>query len=138
MSAITIPSPTDVQTASPARRLLSVLPGMALLFGIGLLGKLLEQAQTLLHARYPQIAVPHIEYVLWAIVLGLIIGNTIGVRDVFRSGVATYELWLKLGIVLVGGKFLLQDVLQDGAGEVHQAGRIDPSRRGRVPPVPKK
>ena len=103
MPAITIPSPTDVQTASPARRLLSLIPGMALLFGIGLLGKLLEQAQTLLHTHYPQMAIPHIEYVLWAILLGLIIGNTVGVAGIFRPGVATYELWLKLGIVLVGG-----------------------------------
>jgi uncharacterized integral membrane protein (TIGR00698 family) len=114
MSSIAIPSPTEEQTLSPARRLLSLIPGMALLFGIGLLGKLFENAQTLLHARYPHIAIPHIEYVLWAILLGLIIGNTFGVAGVFRPGVATYELWLKLGIVLVGGKFLLQDVLHIG------------------------
>jgi uncharacterized integral membrane protein (TIGR00698 family) len=87
---------------------------MALLFGIGLLGKLLENAETLFHARYPQLAVPHIEYVLWAIVLGLLISNTVGVAPAFRAGVATYELWLKLGIVLIGAKFLLQDVLHIG------------------------
>ena len=114
MSAHTIPSPIEATTLSPARRLLGVLPGMALLFGIGLLGKLLEQTQTLLHTRYPHLAVPHIEYVLWAIVLGLLISNTVGVASIFRPGVATYELWLKLGIVLVGAKFLLQDVLHIG------------------------
>jgi uncharacterized integral membrane protein (TIGR00698 family) len=114
MSAHTIPSPIEVQSISPSRRLLRLLPGMALLFGIGLLGKLLEHALSLFNARYPQFSVPHIEYVLWAIVLGLIISNTAGVAAIFRPGVATYELWLKLGIVLVGGKFLMQDVLHIG------------------------
>ena len=35
-------------------------------------------------------------------------------QRIFRPGVATYELWLKLGIVLVGARFLLQDVLHIG------------------------
>ncbi len=46
--------------------------------------------------------------------LGLLISNTVGVASIFRPGVATYELWLKLGIVLVGARFLLQDVLHIG------------------------
>jgi uncharacterized integral membrane protein (TIGR00698 family) len=46
--------------------------------------------------------------------LGLLISNTIGVARIFRPGVATYELWLKLGIVFVGARFLMQDVLQIG------------------------
>ncbi len=100
-------------TASPARRLLQTLPGVALLFGIGLLGKLLEHTFTVLRVRY-HLLLPQIEYVLWAIVLGLLISNTVGVAKIFRPGVATYELWLKLGIVLVGARFLMQDVLQIG------------------------
>ena len=94
-------------------QLLGVLPGMALLFGIGLLGKRLEAGSTWLRVRH-HLPVPHIEYVLWAILLGLAISNTIGVMPLFRPGVATYELWLKLGIVLVGAKFLMQDVLHIG------------------------
>jgi uncharacterized integral membrane protein (TIGR00698 family) len=103
--------------APPSRgiggRLLAILPGMALLFGIGLLGKGLESLSTYLRVQR-HLPAPHIEYVLWAIVLGLAISNTIGVRPLFRPGVATYELWLKLGIVLVGAKFLMQDVLHIG------------------------
>jgi uncharacterized integral membrane protein (TIGR00698 family) len=57
---------------------------------------------------------PQIEYVLWAIILGLIVSNSAGIPAIFRPGVATYELWLKLGIVLVGARFLLQDVLHIG------------------------
>jgi len=38
---------------------------------------------------------PNIEYVLWAIILGLLISNTVGVPELFRTGVATYEFWLE-------------------------------------------
>jgi len=55
---------------------------------------------------------PNIEYVLWAIILGLLISNTVGVPELFRTGVATYEFWLKAGIVLLGARFLLGDVLK--------------------------
>ncbi len=115
MSVHTITSPTEtLAPASERSRLLNLVPGMALLFGIGLLGKLLEHTFAAVHASHPQLFVPHIEYVLWAIILGLAISNIFGVAEIFRPGVATYELWLKLGIVLVGAKFLLQDVLHIG------------------------
>ncbi len=112
MSAQTIPSPAP-PAVSPTTRLLGVLPGVALLFGIGLLGKLLEHVFTVLRTQQ-HLPMPHIEYVLWAIILGLIVSNTFGVAPIFRPGVATYELWLKLGIVLVGARFILQDVLHIG------------------------
>ncbi len=57
---------------------------------------------------------PNIEYVLWAIVIGLIIANTVSVPRIFEPGVATYEFWLKAGIVLLGSRFLLGDVLHLG------------------------
>ena len=46
--------------------------------------------------------------------IGLAISNTIGVPQIFRTGVATYEFWLKTGIVLLGSRFLLGDVLKLG------------------------
>src|ERR1700691_3790144 len=94
-------------------RTLRLLPGVALLAAIGLLGKLTEQSI----ARYGKahhLALPNIEYVLWAIVFGLILSNTIGVAGVFRAGVATYEFWLETGIVLLGGRLLLGDILKLG------------------------
>jgi uncharacterized integral membrane protein (TIGR00698 family) len=57
---------------------------------------------------------PNIEYVLWAIIFGLIVSNTVGVPEVFRRGVETYEFWLKVGIVLLGVRFLLGDVVKLG------------------------
>jgi uncharacterized integral membrane protein (TIGR00698 family) len=79
------------------------LPGIVLLFAIGYAGKLIEHV------------VPHTEYVLWAIVIGLLIANTVGVPAIFRAGVETYEFWLKTGIVLLGARFVLGDVLKLGA-----------------------
>ena len=76
-------------------------------------GKVNGGRRRLLRTQY-HLSFPQIEYVLWAILVGLIVSNTLGVAAVFRPGVATYELWLKLGIVLVGARFLLQDVLHIG------------------------
>ena len=104
----------EPRASSPAiPRLLGLLPGIALLAALGFLGKLTEQSI----ARYGKahhLALPNIEYVLWAIVFGLIVSNTIGVPAVFRAGVATYEFWLKAGIVLLGVRFLLGDILKLG------------------------
>src|SRR5258708_37004677 len=58
---------------------------------------------------------PNMEYVLWAIIFGLIVSNTVGVPELFRRGVETYEFWLKVGIVLLGVRFLLGDVVKLGS-----------------------
>src|SRR5712692_9220511 len=107
---ITVPQVRPVQ---PVLRFLRVVPGVILLAAIGYAGKLLEQ-NVGAYAKAHHWTFPSIEYVLWAIVLGLVISNTVGVPEVFRSGVATYEFWLKAGIVLLGSRFLLGDILKLG------------------------
>src|ERR1700683_5106395 len=90
-----------------------VIPGILLLAVVGYAGKFIEQSI----ARYGKahhLVLPNIEYVLWAILLGLAISNTVGVPALFRAGVATYEFWLKAGIVLLGARFLIGDVLHLG------------------------
>ena len=94
-------------------RMLRLLPGVALLFAVGFAGKLLEKginAQVKAHHW----AFPNIEYVLWAILIGLALSNTFGVPAMFKPGIATYEFWLKGGIVLLGSRFLLGDVWKLG------------------------
>jgi uncharacterized integral membrane protein (TIGR00698 family) len=108
--AVVIP---QVQPMQPALRFLRIVPGVLLLAAIGYSGKLLEQ-NVGAYAKAHHWVFPNIEYVLWAIVLGLLISNTIGVPEIFRSGVATYEFWLKAGIVLLGSRFLLGDILKLG------------------------
>jgi uncharacterized integral membrane protein (TIGR00698 family) len=66
------------------------------------------------YGKAHHLALPNIEYVLWAIIFGLIIANTIGVPKPFRAGVDTYEFWLKAGIVLQGARFLFGDILKLG------------------------
>ncbi|HTV10084.1 MAG TPA: putative sulfate exporter family transporter [Candidatus Aquilonibacter sp.] len=113
MSTRTIPLPLEPPRAlSRRRQLLALIPGTALLFAVGLAGKGMESLGHSLRARH--IPFPQVEYVLWAILLGLAIGNVIRLPAIFRPGLATYELWLKLGIVLVGAKFLLGDLLHLG------------------------
>jgi uncharacterized integral membrane protein (TIGR00698 family) len=99
--------------ARPASQFLRVIPGIVLLAAVGYAGKLLER-NVGTYAKAHHWTFPNIEYVLWAILIGLAISNTVGVPQIFRAGVATYEFWLKAGIVLLGSRFLLGDVLKLG------------------------
>jgi uncharacterized integral membrane protein (TIGR00698 family) len=109
-SSIAIP---NVAVQNPLSRLFSLLPGVALLAAIGFAGKVLEHSiNTYVKAHH--IVFPNIEYVLWAIVIGLVISNTLAIPKVFQPGIATYEFWLKAGIVLLGARFVLGDVAKLG------------------------
>jgi uncharacterized integral membrane protein (TIGR00698 family) len=116
---LTAPAMPLSQTASlPAessrpQQWVRLLPGVALLFGIGVASKGLESLCNWLRVAH-HLPAPHIEYVLWAILLGLLVANTVTLPRWLQPGIATYELWLKLGIVLVGAKFLLGDVAKIG------------------------
>jgi len=108
--AIVLP---QARPAQPALQFLRLVPGVLLLAAVGYSGKLLER-NVGAYAKAHHWTFPNIEYVLWAILIGLAISNTVGVPQIFRSGVATYEFWLKAGIVLLGSRFLLGDVLKLG------------------------
>src|SRR3954451_7125144 len=104
---------SQVQSRQPALQFLRVIPGVLLLAGVGYAGKLLEK-NVGGYAKGHHWTFPNIEYVLWSILIGLAISNTVGVPAIFRAGVATYEFWLKAGIVLLGARFLMGDVLKLG------------------------
>jgi uncharacterized integral membrane protein (TIGR00698 family) len=109
----------DLRTEYPSRppeqptTLLSLLPGIALLAVVGYAGKFVEHFLNT-YTKAHHITFPNIEYVLWAILFGALIANTIGVARIFRPGVATYEFWLKAGIILLGARFILGDILKLG------------------------
>jgi uncharacterized integral membrane protein (TIGR00698 family) len=108
--SIALPQPRII---SLPNRILALVPGVLLLAAVGYGAKFIEQ----FIARYGKahhVVLPNIEYVLWAILIGLLISNTIGIPAIFRAGVATYEFWLKAGIVLLGARFLIGDVLKLG------------------------
>ena len=88
-----------------------LLPGLALLAAVGYAGKWIEHAIAV-YGKSHHLTLPNIEYVLWAILIGILIANTVGLPRVFRAGVATYEFWLKAGIILLGARFVLGDILK--------------------------
>ncbi len=89
------------------------LPGLLLLVAVGVAGKYAQVGWNAL-AKREHWTVPDIEYVLWAIVIGLVIANTVGVHRIFQPGLQTYEFWLKVGIVALGARFVLGDVIKLG------------------------
>jgi uncharacterized integral membrane protein (TIGR00698 family) len=95
------------------KRIIGLIPGLLLLAAVGYAGKFIERSIAS-YGKSHHLTLPNIEYVLWAILIGLLIANTVGVPELFRPGLATYEFWLKAGIVLLGARFLLGDVLKLG------------------------
>lgn len=108
------PDETLAEPTFTSRRPPDYLPGIALLIAVGLLGKHAQIWWNTL-AKHEHWRVPDIEYVLWAIVIGLLITNTVGLHRIFRPGVQTYEFWLKVGIVVLGARFVLGDIAKLGA-----------------------
>ena len=90
-----------------------ILPGTLLLAAVGFAGKVTEQSIAA-YGKAHHLTLPNIEYVLWAIVFGLVVANTVGIPAIFRAGVETYEFWLKTGIVLLGVRFLIGDIAKLG------------------------
>src|ERR1700678_4221992 len=106
-------SPPHAPGADPKEpsTLLGLLPGIALLAVVGYAGKFVEHFINT-YGKIHHLTLPNIEYVLWAILFGILIANTIGLPRIFRPGVATYEFWLKAGIILLGARFLIGDILK--------------------------
>ena len=114
MSAVIADQIEPAEEASfTSRNFVDYVPGVLLLIAVGLLGKYAQIGWKSL-ARHEHWTVPDIEYVLWAIVIGLLVTNTIGLHRIFRAGVQTYEFWLKIGIVTLGVRFVLGDVVKLG------------------------
>ena len=109
-TSVAIEQPKSVGLSS---RVFSFIPGVTLLAAIGYAGKFIEQSISR-YGKSHHLSLPNIEYVLWAILIGLAISNTVRIPELFKTGIATYEFWLKLGIVLLGARFLLGDVIKLG------------------------
>jgi uncharacterized integral membrane protein (TIGR00698 family) len=96
------------------KRWLGFLPGITLLAAVGCGGKFIEQSIAV-YVKAHHAVFPNIEYVLWAIVIGVVVANVFGGFkwfDIFRPGIDdTYELFLKVGIILLGSRFVLADIL---------------------------
>jgi len=103
----------QAQSDTTPLNILRLIPGILLLAAVGYCGKFLEKFINT-YAKSHHWTFPNIEYVLWAIIIGLVISNLLSVPKIFQAGVATYEFWLKVGIVLLGSRFVLGDILKLG------------------------
>lgn len=95
---------------------LGLVPGIGLLAAIGYTGK---QGETFVRVwgKAHKVALPNVEYVFWAILIGLVVGNLFARSKFFAvclPGINTYDFFLKVGIALLGSRFLLTDVFKLG------------------------
>ncbi len=74
-----------------------------------------------------QVTIKHfnLEYALWALAVGLLISNTIGVPDWLRPAVLT-ELYIKTGLVLLGAEVLWNRLLALGLPGIFVAWVVTP------------
>ncbi len=110
---------TPEDAAFTSTRPLDYVPGLLLLIVVGVLGKYSQVWWNAL-AKHEHWKAPDIEYVLWAILIGLLITNTVGLHRIFRPGVQTYQFWLKVGIVALGARFVLGDIAKLGGASLVQ------------------
>ncbi len=61
-----------------------------------------------------------LSYVLWALLMGLIISNITGVPNWLESAIKT-ELYIKIGLVLLGAEILFPTIVQSGLVSVAQS-----------------
>jgi hypothetical protein len=76
-SAIRTSAPTIKTDTAPPANAAALIPGILLLAVVGYAGKFIEQFIAH-YGKAHHLVLPNIEYVLWAILIGLAISNTIG------------------------------------------------------------
>jgi uncharacterized integral membrane protein (TIGR00698 family) len=84
---------------TPVRRL---LPGLAVLAGVAGLARLADGA------------VPALNALVLAVAAGVVLGNVLGVPDWARPGVDRHKLLLETGIVLLGARLTLGELVDTG------------------------
>src|SRR5262249_8185514 len=98
------PAPASARSTSP----LDVLPGLAFALLVAL-------AARLIHRALPPAAATSLGEVIFAVVLGLLIGNFVALPAAFRPGIRfSFHTLLRVAIVLLGAGFSFQQVLAIG------------------------
>lgn len=87
-------------------KLKSYAAGFPIIFAIALLSFII--------ASQSYINYLGLEFILWALIAGLLISNTIGVPNWLKSTIKT-ELFIKIGLVLLGAEVLFDVILSAGA-----------------------
>lgn len=103
---------TSPAILSMKERIKAYWSGFPLIFFLAFLGFFLSKQESI-HKW-------GLEYVLWALIFGLLISNTIGVPKWVKPAVKA-ELFIKIGLVLLGAEILFQTILSAGAFGMTQA-----------------
>lgn len=91
---------------------LGLLPGIALIVVLAIAGKLLSNwLQSVITVAWVRSLASS---VIISILGGMLIGNLIPLPRSFAPGINSYEFFLKVGIVLMGARFLITDVARLG------------------------
>jgi uncharacterized integral membrane protein (TIGR00698 family) len=101
-----------IASALLGRSLAKFLIGFPVLFALTLVGFLV--------AGNAAISYYGLEYVLWALALGLLISNTIGTPSWLKEAVNT-EFYVKIGLVLLGAEMIFGSILKAGVLGLVQA-----------------
>lgn len=99
------------------RRVLPYLGGFVAVFVLALLAKLCGSQMALKNLGFG--------YALWALVLGLLIANTVGTPRWLEAG-ARSELFIKIGLVLLGAEILVPRMLTLGGPGLFVAFAVTP------------
>lgn len=83
-------------------RLIKALPGIGLLCVIGLLAFALAYPFWMINT------------LILSVLLGILVGNTLGVPEWAEKGVGTHKLWLESGIIIMGTTIAINQVISTG------------------------
>ncbi|GAA0277523.1 YeiH family protein [Halobacterium noricense] len=78
------------------------VPGLLVLVGLALVAQVLGTQ------------IPYVTPLVLAVVLGLLVGNTVSLPARIIPGIGTHNLWLAAGIVLMGARISLETLLGNG------------------------
>lgn len=85
------------------REVLKLVPGVLVLAAVGGL------------SRWIAAGIPHVSHLIVAIVLGMVAAKAIDVPSLLEEGIVrTYGVWLETGIVVLGARVVLSDIIQVG------------------------
>ncbi|MBM3769844.1 MAG: putative sulfate exporter family transporter [Acidimicrobiia bacterium] len=93
-------------------RMVAFLPGLLVVYALAVLAQVL--------AGYTTAAAWGLEYVIFALAIGLIVNHTSGVPEWLREAVRT-EFYIKTGLVVLGATILFNEIVQAGLPGILQA-----------------
>ncbi|MFC2150258.1 YeiH family protein [Calditrichota bacterium] len=105
---------------------MSVMGKKATTYLLGFLVIFLFAIVAYMFANQTQIKAYGISYAFWALLLGLLISNTVGTPKWLLAGART-EMYIKTGLVLLGAEILFSKILQLGAAGLFVAWLVTPT-----------